>query len=243
MSQHAIAPGRSLAGLEVRVPDPWRDGLARGWQVVNATTLERDETLEADVVIVGTGAGGGTAAERLAQAGLSVVMVEDGVLRTSDAFTMREREAYRDLYQEGGLRATRDGAISILQGRSVGGTTTVNWTASFRTPDRTLDHWTQRHGVRGLSPAEMAPWFDRAEARLGIAPWAVPPNTHNSLLRQGCERLGWHWGVIPRNVVDCWNIGYCGLGCPTNAKQSMLVTTIPAALDLGARRACPGARR
>jgi choline dehydrogenase-like flavoprotein len=225
----------SLATLEIDVPDPWRDGLARGWQVTNATTLDRDLVLEADVVIVGTGAGGGTSAELLAEAGLSVVMVEEGMLKTSDAFTMREGEAYRDLYQEGALRATTDGAISVLQGRSVGGTTTVNWTASFRTPDQTLDHWTRRFGVRGITPGEMAPWFERAEARLGITPWPMAPNAHNDLLRRGCESLGWHWAVIPRNVRGCWNIGYCGMGCPTNAKQSMLVTTIPAALDRGAR--------
>ena len=40
--------------------------------------------------------------------------------------------------------------------------------------------------------------------------------------------------MIPRNVEGCWNIGYCGMGCPTNAKQSMLVTTLPAAMNNGA---------
>lgn len=46
--------------------------------------------------------------------------------------------------------------------------------------------------------------------------------------------MGWEWAVIPRNVEGCWNIGYCGMGCPTNAKQSMLVTTLPAAMNNGA---------
>ncbi|OHC63104.1 MAG: GMC family oxidoreductase, partial [Pseudomonadales bacterium RIFCSPLOWO2_02_FULL_63_210] len=83
------------------------------------------------------------------------------------------------------------------------------------------------------SPEDMAPWFERMEQRLGVAPWAVPPNANNQVIRSGCEKLGYAWNVIPRNVRGCWNLGYCGLGCPTNAKQSMLVTTIPATLEKG----------
>ncbi|PNB69753.1 GMC family oxidoreductase, partial [Pseudomonas sp. FW305-BF6] len=78
------------------------------------------------------------------------------------------------------------------------------------------------------TPAEMAPWFEKMEQRLGVAPWLVPPNANNDVIRKGCEKLGYAWHVIQRNVRGCWNIGYCGMGCPTNAKQSMLVTTIPA---------------
>src|ERR1019366_10145638 len=70
--------------------------------------------------------------------------------------------------------------------------------------------------------------------RLGIAPWLVAPNENNSALRRGARALGISSGEIRRNVKGCWNLGYCGMGCPTNAKQSMLVTTIPAALARGA---------
>jgi choline dehydrogenase-like flavoprotein len=72
------------------------------------------------------------------------------------------------------------------------------------------------------------------EERLAIAPWPVAPNENNDILRRGCEKLGIPSGAIQRNVKGCWNLGYCGMGCPTNAKQSMLVTTIPAALERGA---------
>jgi choline dehydrogenase-like flavoprotein len=224
-----------LNEMEIRVDDPWRAGLESGWKVTQASLLERDVTLDCDVIIVGTGAGGGTTAEILADAGLSVVMVEEGMLKTSDQFTLNERDAYRDLYQEGLARGTRDGSIGILQGRSVGGTTTVNWTSSFRTPDGTLAHWAERFGVKGASPEELAPWFERMEARLNISKWAVPPNPNNNVLKTGCEKLGFSWEIIPRNVNGCWNLGYCGMGCPTNAKQSMLVTTLPSALAKGAQ--------
>jgi hypothetical protein len=80
----------------------------------------------------------------------------------------------------------------------------------------------------------LAPYFAQAEQRLNITPWLVPPNENNDLLRRGAAKLGIPASAISRNVKGCWNLGSCGLGCPTNAKQSMLVTTIPAALDLGA---------
>ncbi|APV51061.1 GMC family oxidoreductase [Betaproteobacteria bacterium GR16-43] len=219
---------------ESSIRDPIREGLAAGWRVIDATTQDRDLDLEADVVIVGSGAGGGVTAEVLATAGLKVLLVEEGPLKSSSDFHMREREAYPQLYQESAGRQTKDKAITILQGRSVGGSTTVNWTSSFRTPAATLGHWRNVHGLKTLGEDDLAPWFARMEERLAIAPWPVAPNENNDVLRRGCEKLGIPTGAIRRNVKGCWNIGYCGMGCPTNAKQSMLVTTIPGALERGA---------
>ena len=213
------------------VPDIFAEGLARGWKTHNGSRLEQDLILEADIAIIGSGAGGGTAAEILSKAGYKVLIIEEGPLKTSSDFKMNEADAYPQLYQEGGSRMTKDGAILVFQGRAVGGTTLVNWTSSFRTPDATLSHWAEQHGVIGHSPAAMAPWFELMEQRLGVAPWAMPPNANNDVIRRGCGELGYHWKIIPRNVRGCWNLGYCGMGCPTNAKQSMLVTTIPATLD------------
>ena len=215
------------------VPDPFREGLARGWKTHDGSRLDSDLTLEADVAIVGSGAGGGTTAEILSAAGYKVLLIEEGPLKTSSDFKLLENEAYASLYQEGVGRMSKDGAISILQGRAVGGTTLVNWTSSFRTPAPTLEHWAREHNVVGHSEAQMAPWFEQMEQRLGVAPWPIPPNANNEVIRNGCEKLGYSWHVIPRNVRGCWNLGYCGMGCPTNAKQSMLVTTIPATLEKG----------
>ncbi|MDQ2962891.1 MAG: GMC family oxidoreductase [Pseudomonadota bacterium] len=216
------------------LPDPFREGLHAGWNVIDASTLTDDRSFEADVAIIGTGAGGGTAAEILSDAGLSVVMIEEGPLVTSSDFRMRESDAYPQLYQESASRKTKDRAINILQGRCVGGGTTVNWTSSFRTPAATLDHWRSAFGLEAFGPADLAPWFERMERRVNVTRWAVAPNENNDALRRGAQALGFSVGTIRRNVKGCWNIGYCGMGCPTNAKQSMLVTTIPAALARGA---------
>jgi len=217
------------------INDLYTDGIASGWQVLNAASFTEPRSFEADVVIIGSGAGGGTAAEILSNAGLTVLIVEEGPLKTAASFKdFDEARAFRELYQEAGARTTADGSVALLQGRSVGGTTTVNWTSSFRTPAETLVHWASEHHVVGCSESELAPWFAQMEARLGILPWAVKPNANNAALKTACEKLGWEWHVIPRNVKGCWDSGYCGFGCPANAKQSMLVSTIPAALAKGA---------
>jgi choline dehydrogenase-like flavoprotein len=216
------------------IPDPIEAGLARGWKVIDASTLESDRTIVADVVIVGSGAGGGITAEVLVSAGLDVVIVEEGALKSSKDFKMREADAYPALYQESAARKTRDKAITILQGRTVGGSTTINWTSSFRTPPATLAYWQSRFGLADYTVDALAPWFDQVEQRLSVRDWPAPPNENNDLLRRGAARLGIPTGFIRRNVDGCWNLGYCGMGCPTNAKQSMLVTTIPYALDHGA---------
>ena len=108
------------------VPDLFAEGLARGWTTHDGSRLPHDLTLEADIAIVGSGSGGATSAEILSAAGFKVLLIEEGPLRTSRDFDMQEARAYRSLYQEAIGRTSKDGAITILQGRAVGGTTLVN---------------------------------------------------------------------------------------------------------------------
>ena len=216
------------------VPDPIRAGLGRGWRVAGGAHGRPPERISCDVAIIGSGAGAGITAELLSRAGLKVVIVEEGPLKSSADFDQHESVAYPSLYQESAARKTEDKAINILQGRCVGGSTTVNWTSSFRTPESTLKYWREHFGLNGFSNDALSPYFEQAERRLNIVPWLAQPNENNDLLRRGAARLGIGSAAIARNVKACWNLGSCGMGCPTNAKQSMLVTTIPAALDRGA---------
>jgi choline dehydrogenase-like flavoprotein len=218
-----------------KLPDVFREGLEKNrWKVFNGEQ-GLPENLTCDVAIIGTGAGAGVTAELLTKAGLDVILIEEGPLRTSSDFNQKENEAYTSLYQESATRANIDNSVTILQGRCVGGTTVINWTSSFRTPDDTLKFWQDQFGLKDVTKESMAPFFDKAEARLNILPWEAPPNANNELLRTGATKLGIAAHTIPRNVKGCWNLGSCGMGCPTNAKQSMLITTIPAALNAGAR--------
>ncbi len=220
--------------MTTTIPDPIKLGLARGWRVHGGPHRALPDSLTCDVAIIGSGAGAGVTAELLTQAGLSVVIIEEGPLKSSSDFKQLEAEAYPTLYQENAARKTADKAIQILQGRCVGGSTTVNWTSSFRTPSKTLAHWRDALGLVGFSEDALSPWFLGAEQRMSVSPWLVPVNENNDILRRGALKMGITAPAILRNVKGCWNLGSCGMGCPTNAKQSMLVTTIPAALDAGA---------
>ena len=204
-------------------------------RIVDGATLPTMSAVEVDFVVVGSGAGGSIAAATLAEAGAHVAIVEEGAHHTKRDFNMQEAWAYPALYQDSGNRATDDLSIMILQGRSVGGGTTVNWTSSFRTPEATLRLWAERHGVRGVDAAALEPHFAAVEKRLSIgAGKRDDVNRNNGKLWDGAARLGWGPELIPRSVKACANLGYCGMGCPLDAKQSALVTYVPDAVAAGA---------
>lgn len=203
--------------------------------IIDASTLTGDQTIEVDVAIVGTGAGGGFTAETLTRAGLKVLMIEEGAYHTAKTFSQNEAIATAMLYQQGGAQKTKDGGILVLQGRCVGGGTTVNWTTSLNTPGFTLDKWQEEYGLPAMSRDNLAPYFSESGNRLGIGPWVdIDPNANNNNLAVGCDAKGIKWSRVPRNVNGCANTGLCGLGCPVNAKQSQMVTTVPWSLDNGA---------
>jgi choline dehydrogenase-like flavoprotein len=212
------------------------DAPARGaGRISDGASLSPLSAVEVDFCVVGSGAGGSIAAAMLAQAGAHVAIIEEGAHHTKRDFNMQEAWAYPALYQEHGNRATDDLAIMILQGRAVGGGTTVNWTSSFRTPEATLRLWAERHGVRGLDAATLAPHFGAVEQRLSIGKGNEDDvNRNNRKLWDGAARLGWGPELIRRNVKGCARLGYCGMGCPLDAKQSALITYVPDAIAAGA---------
>lgn len=198
--------------------------------------VEGHVEIDCDVCIVGSGAGGSVLAAGLAARGHDVVVLEAGGHFSRADFDGDESRAYPRMYQERGARATAELGITVLQGRAVGGGTTVNWTTCFRTPDRILDRWATAHAVRGWAPSDLAPHFDAVEDRLGIDTWdASRANANNRILLDGCEALGWQVEPLRRNVRQCGNTGQCGTGCPLDAKQGMAITYLVDARTHGAR--------
>lgn len=205
-------------------------------RVTQGSELTGDVTETCDVCIIGSGAGGGVLAAGLVERGLDVVMLEAGGYHTRRDFDLHEESAFPKLYQGRGTRATADLAISILQGRSVGGSTTINWTTCFRTPNRILDHWARHHGLEALGGGTLDPHWSAMEERLNIHEWPRErANANNRKLLDGCEKLGWEAAPLRRNVKGCANSGFCGMGCPVDGKQSQHVTTIPDAVNGGMR--------
>lgn len=196
---------------------------------IDASTLNKDIQLEADVVIVGSGAGGGVTAETLTQAGYKVIIIEEGGYHRRPDFTLREIETFQKLYFDGGNRSTKGHEFAVAQGRTVGGSTVVNWTTCLRAPHQTFDYWKDTYSIEGYSLNDMIPFYEWAEKRLSVVEWTAH-NSNNNLLAIGAKKLGWSYRNVPRNVKGCPATGFCGLGCPTDAKQSMMLTTIPEAL-------------
>jgi len=189
----------------------------------------------ADVVVIGTGAGGAVAAARLAEAGYRVVMLEAGHWHRTVDFDDNEARQIARLYADGGLRTTDDAAIALVQGEAVGGSTLVNWMIMLRTPDFVLAEWAAHHGISGMGPSDMAPVFDRIEREVHASP--VPDVAHsanNAKLLAGARALGWRARGGQLNVVGCRRCGCCGIGCRYGVKQSADITYVPRALAAGA---------
>ena len=193
---------------------------------------------EADVVIVGTGAGGAVAAYELAEAGLSVILVEEGKTYAREDFDGKPLlDRLDSAYRDNGLTFTTGNVtISLPMGKAVGGTTVVNSGTCFRAPEWILDKWTRKMGVKDTDPDTMEPYFAQVEEILGVTP--VPDEVlgnNGGVLRDGAEALGWKGGPIPRNIRGCHGSGQCAFGCPRDAKQSMQLSYLPMAVRRGAR--------
>lgn len=189
----------------------------------------------ADVCIIGSGCGGAACARTLAQAGRKVIVLEEGGSYGAADFDGTEETAYQRLYQQRGAQATSDLAVTVLQGRCVGGSSTINWGTTLRTPEFVLDAWARAFGVRGMSMKEMEPYFERIERYLNVQ--AEPEDRHspnNRILLDGCRALGHRVRANGRNVRGCVQAGACGLGCPFDAKLSANITYIPDAVAHGA---------
>jgi choline dehydrogenase-like flavoprotein len=196
---------------------------------------ERGLKLEADVVVIGSGASGAVAAYELSKAGAKVVVLEAGPYVKSEQFTERLIKSFQDLYAEGGNQTNKSGDLVVLQGACIGGSTVVNAAVCFRTPDEVLRAWGENYGLDNLSPEVMAPYFDKVEKNLHIHPNGPHEiNLNGRLIWDGAKKEGIPGGPASRNIKQCALTGHCIAGCKTDRKQSMLVTYLPWASELGA---------
>ncbi len=195
-------------------------------------------TEAADYVVVGSGAGGASAALVLAEAGRDVIVLEEGpAVREADR-AQGPTEAFLRLFRDRGTQvAMGRSVIPMLQGRCVGGTTVVNGAIVWRLPEDAYERCFGAVGARDAIPLrELERRMDRIERDLSVAP--APDRLlggNGTLMKLGAQKLGWKGHAIRRNVLDCRGSGRCLEACPTQRKQSMEVTYLPRAEALGAR--------
>ena len=193
------------------------------------------ETLDTDVLVIGSGAGGGVVASELQAAGLDVIVAEKGAYYAEPDFHGREYRSSEQMYERRALLTTADLSINVLAGSLLGGGTVVNWTTSLRPPEHVLQEWASEYGFSGATSAEYQRSLEAVSQRLNINTKESQPNPLNQKLENGCKKLGYSVDVIPRNVKDCGDCGYCGYGCPYGAKQSTLRTYLQDAHQKGTR--------
>ncbi|TAL06977.1 MAG: hypothetical protein EPO00_10140 [Chloroflexota bacterium] len=190
--------------------------------------------LDADVIVVGSGAGGGVMAAELAAAGRDVLVLEAGPAVDETTMPRTELDAFSRLYLNHGLLSTWDGSVSMLAGSAVGGGTVINWMTCIDVPGQVRAEWAGEHGLDGIDGPE---WDrDRAQIELEIgvtdSPF-VPPK--DAVILRGATALGWQAGTIRRNARDCTDCGSCPFGCPRGAKLGGLRVHLAAAVGDGAR--------
>lgn len=190
------------------------------------TTISAPTTLECDVCVIGSGAGGGVVAAELAQSGLRVIVLEAGSGQQAPDFDQREFAGMQRLYLDHGLTATRDLGVAILAGATLGGGTTVNWQTSLRTPDAIRDEWAERSGCAHFAAASFSQSLDAVSARLNVSTGESVIYPNNAMLRDGCAALGYQAATLPRNARGCdpAQCGFCVYGCRHGGKQSTAVT-------------------
>ncbi len=187
-----------------------------------------------DVVVVGSGAGGGVVAGELADRGRSVLLLEAGPHRTAADFTRWEAKAAHDLWWpirfaliDGGA----GGAVGLIAGRCVGGSTTINTKVALRPHGEDFGKWHEASGLVGSAGApfgasDLEPHYDRVERRLGVrerTDWRKSVRTVEPAFRSLGAPLE---AVRSYTDANCMSCGSCLQGCPTNAGKSTLNTYI-----------------
>jgi len=193
--------------------------------------------IEADVCVVGSGAGGSVIAAELQQRGLQTVVLEAGGYRNESDFHQLEARAPAELYLHGGLFYAEGGTIGILGGATLGGGTVINSMVCLRPPDALRREWAAL-GLTGVDDESFDAHVDAVWSRLSAGTEATHPNNVNRLLARTLEQTGRDWHLLARNASLDDDPQYCGLcnaGCQRGCKQSTLKTYLQDAADAGAR--------
>lgn len=215
-----------------------REGVA----VTTAKDIARDASLglqfsiQADVVVVGSGAGGSVVAYEMAKAGKKVLVLESGRYWPSAEFTESLGDTLSKVYRDQAAQANTTTDVLFLEGNCVGGSTVIGACVMQRPPDEIFKRWSEDLGLKALSREKLDPYYAKVQSWLNVnTNEAHEINTTAHKVIQGCERMGFSWRPVARNVKNCALTGHCLAGCPSDRKMSALVTHLPWAVAHGAR--------
>lgn len=191
---------------------------------------------DADVLVIGSGAGGAVTAWVLAEAGLRVLVLEEGRRHDLADYGAPAHVAMPRLYRRSGMTPILGRVpIGYVEGACLGGSTEINSGFWHRAPRETLARWAAHYDLRDATEASLAPHFQWAEDKLGVELWPGPWPKSTAVFARGVERMGWSYVEVPRAAPGCRSTNACAQGCPTGAKQGMSRRLLPEAERMGAR--------
>ncbi|HLZ30544.1 MAG TPA: GMC family oxidoreductase [Chloroflexota bacterium] len=201
-------------------------------RVLTLTPITGATTLEADVCIIGSGAGGGVVAAEASAAGKRVLVLEAGPGLQAGDYPHSELLAVRDMYL---ILSSKDRSMAIIAGHTLGGATAINWQMSFRPPDRVREEWARHTGMSLFTDSSFDRSLDVVTSRVNVTPDESVVNANNAVITRGAQALGYKLGTIHRNARACDpdQCGFCVLGCRHGGKQSTLVTFLHDAQSAG----------
>ncbi|KAL2073563.1 hypothetical protein VTL71DRAFT_10889 [Oculimacula yallundae] len=194
------------------------------------------EVFETDVLIVGSGCGGGVCAKNLAEAGHRVMVVDKSYYFSPSQLPMSEKDGGVHLYMDGGVMSSDDASISVIAGSNWGGGGTVNWSASLQPQSFVRNEWSKDRGLPLFTSAEYQESLDRVCDRMGVSDKHIRHNHGNEVLMEGARRLGMTYKAVPQNTGGNEHYcGHCTLGCGAAEKQGPVVSWLPDAQRAGAK--------
>ncbi len=232
-ARHSLTLG-PLLGFP-RAPVHAKRGKGFDYEFIQFSPGPQPEIVQTDVVVVGSGCGGGVCAKNLAEAGHGVVVVEKAYYFPTEHLPMSETDAAIHLFMNGGMTTSDDGSIGMIAAEAFGGGGTVNWSASLQTQHSVRQEWAER-GLPFFTSSEFQKSLDRICTRMGVSADHIQHNPNNQFLLEGARKLGYSARAVPQNTGGVQHYcGYCTLGCGAGEKQGPMVSFLPDSAKAGAK--------
>lgn len=218
-----------------RAPVHGKPGKGFDYSFLEIPPGEDQEVVETDVVIVGSGCGGGVCAKNLAEAGHRVLVTDRAYHFPAKHLPMSSTDAGIHLFHNGGVDTSDDNSVAFVAGQAWGGGGTINWSASLQTQGFVRQEWADE-GLSFFTSSEYQDCLDRVCQRMGVSTKYIEHNENNRVILEGGRKLGFSVKEVPQNTGGNKHYcGYCTHGCGAAEKQGPVVSWLPDAANAGAQ--------